>query len=99
MRILNVESNISDYSNSLQFLSQCLEKYYNKKVIILNIKTISILNARYDEYFGFTHDEALGQIEEKNYEAELRSDGYKNIIKYGMAFYGKDCVVKLSEDN
>ena len=44
-------------------------------------------------------DEALGQIEEKNYEAELRSDGYKNIIKYGIAFYGKDCLVKLSEDN
>ena len=115
-RILNVEGNISDYSNSLQFLSQCLEKYYNKKVIILideydvplensyfnkfydemivfirslfegalktnpslefsvitgclriskesiftglnNIKTISILNARYDEYFGFTDDD------------------------------------------
>ena len=42
-------------------------------------------------------DEALGQIEEKNYEAELRSDGYKNIIKYGIAFYGKDCLIKLGE--
>ena len=44
-------------------------------------------------------DKALGQIEEKNYEAELRSDGYKNIIKYGIAFYGKDCLIKLAEDN
>ena len=42
-------------------------------------------------------DEALLQIEEKNYEAELRSDGYKNIIKYGIAFYGKDCLIKLGE--
>ena len=42
-------------------------------------------------------DEALNQIEEKNYEAELRSDGYKNIIKYGIAFYGKDCLIKLGE--
>ena len=35
LKIADVKGNISDYSNSLQFLSQCLEKYYNKKVIIL----------------------------------------------------------------
>ena len=42
-------------------------------------------------------DEALNQIEKKKYEAELRSDGYKNIIKYGIAFYGKDCLIKLGK--
>ena len=40
-------------------------------------------------------DEALKQIEDKKYEDELRRDGYKNIIKYGISFFGKDCLIKL----
>jgi hypothetical protein len=39
-------------------------------------------------------DEALCQIEEKNYESELKQEGYENIIKYGISFYRKDCIVK-----
>ena len=38
--------------------------------------------------------EALKQIEEKDYEAELRREGYQNIMKYGVAFYKKECMVK-----
>ena len=38
--------------------------------------------------------EALKQIEEKNYEAELRREGYQDIMKYGVAFYRKECMVK-----
>ncbi|GHV18321.1 hypothetical protein AGMMS49938_19230 [Fibrobacterales bacterium] len=40
-------------------------------------------------------DEALAQIEEKKYEAEFESEGYKNILKYSISFYGKDCMVKM----
>ena len=42
-------------------------------------------------------DDALKQIAEKKYEMELRDDGYKNIIKYGISFFKKDCVVKIKE--
>jgi len=42
-------------------------------------------------------DDALKQIEEKKYEMELRDDGYKNIIKYGLAFYRKDCLIKMKK--
>lgn len=35
----------------------------------------------------------LRQIEEKGYEQELREDGYKNIKRYAIAFYKKDCEV------
>ena len=35
LKILKLEGSISDYSDSIKFLSQCLEKYYKKKVIIL----------------------------------------------------------------
>jgi len=41
-------------------------------------------------------DAALVQIEEKNDAAELVNEGYTTIIKYGIAFYRKDCEIKLS---
>ncbi|SFC48725.1 AAA family ATPase [Clostridium uliginosum] len=40
-------------------------------------------------------DEALAQIDAKNYEEELKEEGYENIIKYGISFYRKDCVIKV----
>jgi hypothetical protein len=40
-------------------------------------------------------DEALQQIDEKKYDAELIQNGYQKIIKYGIAFCQKDCMVKL----
>lgn len=39
--------------------------------------------------------EALKQIEEQQYDAALRRDGMKEIIKYGIAFYKKNCKVVL----
>ncbi|MDI9208859.1 PD-(D/E)XK nuclease domain-containing protein [Clostridium butyricum] len=38
-------------------------------------------------------DEAIEQIE----DMELRSEGYKNICKYGIAFYKKDCLIKIKD--
>lgn len=39
-------------------------------------------------------DIALKQIDEKQYEANLGYEGYKKIIKYGIAFEGKRCMIK-----
>ena len=39
-------------------------------------------------------DEALRQIEERQYDTELKKDGYRNITKYGICFYKKECMVK-----
>lgn len=39
-------------------------------------------------------DEALEQIEAQRYEEPLRQEGYSDILKYGVAFYRKECVVK-----
>ncbi|MRY42799.1 AAA family ATPase, partial [Parabacteroides distasonis] len=43
-------------------------------------------------------EDALKQIKEKGYDTELRSEGYKNIVKYGISFFEKDCYVKLGEE-
>lgn len=36
---------------------------------------------------------ALKQMEEKQYDAELRLEGYRHFIKYGISFYKKLCRV------
>lgn len=41
-------------------------------------------------------DDALQQIEDKNYDQELREKGYSKILKYGIAFYHKKCCVKVA---
>ena len=39
-------------------------------------------------------DQALQQIEEQNYQAALGKEGYRQIKKYGICFYRKECMVK-----
>jgi hypothetical protein len=40
-------------------------------------------------------EEALRQIEEKQYDATLIDDGMETILKYGIAFYKKKCKVMM----
>ena len=42
-------------------------------------------------------DDALKQIQDRGYDMELRSEGYKNIVRYGISFCEKDCYVKLAD--
>ena len=59
------------------------------KAVILEIKVA-------DTFSGLEEkcDEALRQIEEQRYEEPLRQEGYQDILKYGVAFYRKECMVK-----
>ena len=43
--------------------------------------------------------EALKQIEENDYAADWRKDGYTDILKYGIAFHRKDCLIVGSGNN
>ena len=43
-------------------------------------------------------DEALRQIEERDYAAELLDEGYQKIYKYGFCFCKKICMVKFAEE-
>ena len=49
----------------------------------------------FDELDGKA-DEALRQIADRKYEMDLRNDGYKRISYYGIAFCGKECMVRLA---
>jgi hypothetical protein len=39
-------------------------------------------------------DEALSQIDEMRYDAEMKEDGIQEILKFGIAFSGKKVSVK-----
>lgn len=42
-------------------------------------------------------EKALQQIEEKHYEGDLLKEGYRTIMKYGICFYKKECMVQIGE--
>ena len=59
------------------------------KAVIIEIKV-----ARTYQELEKKCDEALRQIEDRKYEESLRQEGYSDILKYGVAFYRKECMVK-----
>ena len=63
------------------------------KAVILEIKVANTFSGLEEKC-----DEALRQIEEQRYEEPLRQEGYQDILKYGVAFYRKECMVKKAEE-
>lgn len=63
---------------------------YDGVAVIIEVK-VSDSFAGLDE----AADMALGQIEDQQYDAELRLEGYHTFLKYGFAFYKKLCRVKI----
>lgn len=59
------------------------------KAVIMEIKI-----ARTYQELERRCDEALKQIGDQKYEEALRQEGYSDILKYGIAFYRKECMVK-----
>ena len=62
------------------------EKKFMGRAMILELK----VTERFDRMESGCR-EALAQIEEQNYEAELAADGYRPILKYGLCFFKKGC--------
>ena len=50
----------------------------------------------YNEKLTLLADEALKQIEDMGYDAEMKEDGIKIILKFGIAFSGKRVCVKTA---
>lgn len=44
-------------------------------------------------------EKALEQIEEQDYAADLIEEGYQKILKYGICFCRKNCMVKIKKEN
>lgn len=67
-----------------------LEKRRRKLAVVIEIKA-----TREFTKLDSLCDEALQQIEDCRYEAALKNEGYQKIVKYGIAFCKKSCMVKI----
>ncbi len=65
---------------------------YRDRAVILELKT-----AKRVQEMEESSEEAVRQIREKKYREGLHAEGYADVIAYGIAFYRKDCVVKVYE--
>ena len=74
-----------------------LEK--RKEGIILELKVVNAMeNLSEDKIFEKLENEcdiALQQIEDKEYDSVLKNAGVENILKIGIAFFGKEVAVKF----
>ena len=66
-----------------------LERYGRKVAVIFELK------ASKERTLDAMVNEALQQIEDRHYDSELIQEGYQKIIKYGVAFREKTCLIKL----
>ena len=77
-----------------------LEK--RKEVIILELKVVNAMeNLSEDKIFEKLENEcdiALQQIEDKEYDSVLKNAGVENILKIGIAFFGKEVAVKFDRN-
>ena len=61
----------------------------NRKGILIEVKYAE------DGKLEKACDEAIQQIKDKHYMDGMQDSGVKEVIAYGMAFYKKQCMVKL----
>ena len=77
-----------------------LEK--RKEGIILELKVANAMeNLSEDKIFEKLENEcdiALQQIEEKEYASALKNSGVENVLKIGIAFFGKEVAVKFDRN-
>ena len=77
-----------------------LEK--RKEGIILEFKVVNAMeNLSEDKIFEKLENEcdiALQQIEDKEYDSVLKNAGVENILKIGIAFFGKEVAVKFDRN-
>ncbi len=68
-------------------------KNLSDRAVIMEFK---VFNPNREESLSDTVENALMQIEEKRYDADLLAKGIpaENILKYGFAFEGKKCLIK-----
>ena len=77
-----------------------LEK--RKEGIILELKVVNAMeNLSEDKIFEKLENEcdiALQQIEDKEYASVLKNSGVENVLKIGIAFFGKEVAVKFDRN-
>ena len=78
----------SNYENGLGRSDLVIKDRKLRRVIVIELKIAKNKDCLADECY-----KALQQIEEKKYATKIEQDGFKKVIRYGIAFYKKECLV------
>jgi hypothetical protein len=80
----------SNYENGLGRSDIVMKDRKNRQAIVMEAKHSGAESAMEKDC-----DAALRQIEERGYAKKLEHSGFSNVIRYGVAFYQKRCLVKV----
>ena len=80
----------SNMESGLGYSDLLVETGRNGTGIVIEVKYAA------DGNLDMACDRALRQIEDKKYDAVLKQHGMKTIVKYGIAFFQKECRVKMA---
>ena len=78
----------SNYENGLGRSDLAIKDRKLRRAIVIELK----ISKKKDDMENKCH-EALQQSEEKNYATKIEQVGFKKVIRYGIAFYKKECLV------
>ena len=84
----------SNYENGLGRSDIVVKDSRQRRAVIIEVKISETGND-----LEVLCDAALKQIKTKRYSEKIKADGYRQVIKYGITFYKKDCLVKEGEDS
>lgn len=79
----------SNYETGLGRADVVVKDRANRSAVVIEVK---IVNS--EEEMSQACSVALKQIEEKQYAKKIERSGFRNVIRYGIAFYRKECLVK-----
>ena len=84
----------SNYENGLGRSDIVVKDRRNRRAAVIEAKIAADENTMEKEC-----KKALLQIEEKQYARKLERSGFRKVIRYGVAFYKKECLVKTEEQH
>lgn len=82
----------SNYENGLGRSDIVVKDRRKRRAVVIEAKIAADENTMEKECRN-----ALFQIEEKQYARKLERSGFRKVIRYGISFYKKECLVKTSE--
>ena len=79
----------ANYENGLGRSDNVEKNIKERKAVVLEAK-----RACCEEKMEKKCEEALAQIERNRYAEKIEYDGFRNVVKLGIAFFQKKCLVK-----
>lgn len=83
----------SNYESGLGRPDLVIKDKKKRQAVIMEMKIVDSV-----ESMKKAEERALNQIEEMRYADSMYAQGYQKVIKYGVAFYRKSCLVGRCEE-